>query len=195
MNWQASREDLTLPERLWLAVTGEVEQLRLNLLGTGLITRLLPAQAGNGVRVKLLRSLGFVIGEGTQFTGTPRIRCLVPQMAGKLVIGCDCLIEMDVILELGEHITLGDGVTLGHGVMILTTSHALGPREHRAGEHMYAPVTVGKGAWLGARVVVLPGVNIGEGAVVAEGSLVNKDVPAHTRVGGIPAKGSERLAT
>ncbi|HEX6243364.1 MAG TPA: DapH/DapD/GlmU-related protein [Polyangiales bacterium] len=195
MNWTAPPEDKTLSERVLTAVHDEVMQLRLNLLGASVLSRLLSPRAGSKLRVELLRSLGFEIGAGTVVTGAPRIRCLVPEMPGKLVVGRNCAIDMDVILDLGERITLGDGVTLGHGVMILTTSHELGPREHRAGKHMYAPVTIGAGAWLGARAVVLPGVNVGEGAVVAEGSLVNKDVPPHTRVAGVPARGNERLDT
>ena len=50
------------------------------------------------------------------------------------------------------------------------------------------PVTIGRGAWLGARVIVLKGVNIGEGAVIGAGSVVTRDVPAWSVVGGNPAR-------
>lgn len=52
----------------------------------------------------------------------------------------------------------------------------------------FKPVTVKKGAWIGARAVILPGVTVGEGAVVASGAIVTKDVPPRTIVGGNPAK-------
>jgi acetyltransferase-like isoleucine patch superfamily enzyme len=50
-----------------------------------------------------------------------------------------------------------------------------------------SPVSVGDGAWLRARAIILPNVKIGEGAVVEAGAVVNKDVAPHTRVGGSPA--------
>jgi maltose O-acetyltransferase len=55
-------------------------------------------------------------------------------------------------------------------------------------------VIVGSGAWLGPRAVVLPGVTIGAGAVVAAGSMVSKDVAANTRVAGVPARPVETLS-
>ncbi|NTU77964.1 MAG: acyltransferase [Chloroflexales bacterium] len=77
--------------------------------------------------------------------------------------------------------------------MILTSSHEIGPREHRAGEVMRAAVLIGDGAWLGPRSIILPGVTIGPGAIVTAGALVNKNVPPHTRVAGAPAKVVEEL--
>jgi acetyltransferase-like isoleucine patch superfamily enzyme len=49
-------------------------------------------------------------------------------------------------------------------------------------------VTIGSGVWIASRVTVLPGVRIGDGAVVAAGAVVARDVPAHTLVGGVPAR-------
>jgi acetyltransferase-like isoleucine patch superfamily enzyme len=71
--------------------------------------------------------------------------------------------------------------------MILTSSHELGPTMQRAGPLFRRPVRIGQGAWVGARSVVLPGVSIGDGAVVAAGSMVTKDVPPNVLVGGVPA--------
>ena len=51
-----------------------------------------------------------------------------------------------------------------------------------------SPVIIEDGVWIGARSVILPGVTIGAGAVINPGAVVNKDVPANTRVGGTPAK-------
>ena len=56
-----------------------------------------------------------------------------------------------------------------------------------------APVTIKAGAWLGPRSIVLPGVTVGEGAIVMPGSLVNKDVAPNTRVAGTPARLIETL--
>ena len=51
-----------------------------------------------------------------------------------------------------------------------------------------APIHIGKNVWIGANSMVLPGVTIGDGAVIAAGAIVTKDVPANTIFGGIPAK-------
>lgn len=83
-------------------------------------------------------------------------------------------------------IEIGDNVLIGQQVVIATLNHDLIP-EKRA--NMYpAPVKIGNGVWIGAHATVLSGVTIGDGAVVAAGAVVNKDVPANTVVGGVPAK-------
>jgi maltose O-acetyltransferase len=56
------------------------------------------------------------------------------------------------------------------------------------------PVTIGNGAWLGARCTILPGVNVGEGAIVAAGAVVTHDVPANTMVAGVPARAIRDLS-
>jgi acetyltransferase-like isoleucine patch superfamily enzyme len=104
------------------------------------------------------------------------------------VIGAGCTIGRDCVLEVGERITLGDGVSLGPEVLIITTTHELGPREHRAGAQVRKPVAVGDGVSIGARAVILPGVSIGEGADILAGAVVSKDVPPRTRAGGVPAR-------
>ncbi|MBQ3338161.1 MAG: sugar O-acetyltransferase [Atopobiaceae bacterium] len=83
-------------------------------------------------------------------------------------------------------IYIGERALIGHHCVIATLNHDMDPSK-RANLHP-APVHIGAGAWLGANVTVLPGVTIGEGAVVAAGAVVTKDVPAHTVVGGVPAK-------
>ena len=83
-------------------------------------------------------------------------------------------------------IYIGDDVLIGHNACLLTLNHAKEP-ENRA--DMYpAPIHIGDQAWLGSNVTVLPGVTIGEGAIVAAGAVVTKDVAPNTIVGGIPAK-------
>lgn len=83
-------------------------------------------------------------------------------------------------------ITIDDGVLLGHNVVLATLNHCMIP-EQRANLKP-APIHIGKNVWIGANAMVLPGVTIGDGAVIAAGAIVTKDVPANTIVGGIPAK-------
>jgi len=59
----------------------------------------------------------------------------------------------------------------------------------------YAPIHIGKNVWIGANASVLPGVSIGDGAIVAAGAVVTKDVEPNTIVGGVPAKMIKRIET
>jgi maltose O-acetyltransferase len=187
--------DPSVAGRIAVAFDEETRNIHPRLNAINLVTRLLPLEVGNRLRASLLRRVGFQIGEGTLVRGTPNIGGAGKgAYAAKLTVSKRCVIDADCTFDLGATIRIGDGVTLGHQVMILTTSHELGPREHRAGAVTVAPVIVENGAWLGPRCVVLPGVTIGEGAVVAPGSVVNKDVDPHTRVGGSPARKLEALA-
>lgn len=83
-------------------------------------------------------------------------------------------------------ITIDDGTLLGHNVVLVTLNHCMNP-EQRANLEL-APIHIGKNVWIGANAMVLPGVTIGDNAVIAAGAIVTKDVPANTIVGGIPAK-------
>ena len=81
---------------------------------------------------------------------------------------------------------IGDDVFLGHNVVIATLDHAFDP--DRRGDLVPAPVTVGNKVWIGANATLLPGVSVGEGAIVAAGAVVTKDVPPGAIVGGVPAR-------
>ena len=83
-------------------------------------------------------------------------------------------------------ITLEDGVFIGPGTKILTEHHPEEPAlRHRL---LVKPVIVRRNAWIGAGAMILPGVTIGENAIVAAGAVVTKDVPDNTVVAGVPAK-------
>ena len=86
-------------------------------------------------------------------------------------------------------IIIEDNVQIGPNTMIVTTNHDFTRRE----VVLHAPVTIKKGAWIGGRSLILPGVTIGENAVVAGGAVVTKDVEPNTIVGGNPAKVIKRL--
>lgn len=83
-------------------------------------------------------------------------------------------------------ISIGDGTLIGHNVVLATLNHGIVPDERH--DLFPAPIHIGKNVWIGANATVLPGVTIGDNAVVAAGAVVTKDVPANVVVGGIPAK-------
>jgi acetyltransferase-like isoleucine patch superfamily enzyme len=94
-----------------------------------------------------------------------------------------------VFLDCEDEIHIGANATLAMGVMILThTNPGNSPLKDTLLPVSKAPVKIGRGAYLGARALVLQGVDVGEGAVIAAGALVNRDVPAGAVVGGVPAR-------
>ncbi len=83
-------------------------------------------------------------------------------------------------------IEIGDDVLIGQQVVIATLNHDLNPKKRA--NMLPAPVRIGNGVWVGAHATILSGVTIGDGAVIAAGAVVTKDVPENTVVGGVPAK-------
>jgi maltose O-acetyltransferase len=139
------------------------------------------------LRRELLRLYGWQIGAATLIDA--------PSFAyGAVVIGAGCYINRDCYFDGETTITLGDRVLVGPGAMFLTGSHQLGSHRQRGGALEARPIQVGAGAWIGARATILPGVHIGDGAVVAAGAVVTADVPPDTLVAGVPAQVKRTLS-
>lgn len=106
--------------------------------------------------------------------------------------GKNITIGKNVFINSGCHfqdqggITLGDGAQVGHNVTIATLNHDVDP-ENR-GDTIPFPVNVGKNVWIGSGATLLPGVAIGDNAIIGAGSVVTKDVAPNTVVAGVPAK-------
>lgn len=94
--------------------------------------------------------------------------------------------------DLGS-ITLEDNVLIAPRVNILTVNHPEQPSQRRG--LILKPVVIKTNAWIGAGATILPGVTVGENAIVAAGAVVSKDVPPDTVVGGIPARVLKKIAT
>lgn len=88
----------------------------------------------------------------------------------------------------GGKITFGDDVLVGPDCTFATAQHAVDPQRRREGWMQYRPITVGNNVWLGAGVLVCPGVTIGDNCVIGAGSVVVKDIPANTVAAGNPCK-------
>ena len=171
----------------------ELNGIHLKFFLVKLILRLIPKYVGGRLRVRLLRLAGFKIGKGTIISGTPTVAGL-ETFYDNLVIGEACYINVNCHFDISGPIIIGNGVSIGHNVLILTNTHEMGTAYRRAGDLVTRPVRIGSGVWLGARSTVLPGITIGEGAVVAAGAMVTKDVPPHTVVAGVPAKITKQFA-
>jgi acetyltransferase-like isoleucine patch superfamily enzyme len=90
-------------------------------------------------------------------------------------------------------VVVGDDCLIGHNAVFATLNHDLTP-SRRADMHP-APIVIGRNVWIGSNVTVLPGVTIGDNAVVAAASVVTKDVPENTIVVGSPARVVRALPT
>ena len=110
--------------------------------------------------------------------------------AAVVSIGAGARIGLYSVLNGGDSITVGDA-TLVSGFVYLQTSmhaHESTATAIRDQGYVHGPVVVGAGAWLAAHVVVMPGVHIGDGAVVGSNGVVTRDVEAGHVVAGVPAK-------
>jgi maltose O-acetyltransferase len=133
------------------------------------------------VRRELYRALGFKIGGAS----------LSPHLTFKgnrVDIGDHVFINERCSFDNLECVTIGDGVHVGPEVLFGTSTHEIGDSSRRAGHVYLAPVVVSRGCWIGARAVLLPGVTVGEGCVVAAGAVVTKDCLPDGLYAGVPAR-------
>lgn len=150
------------------------------------INLLLPPTTFFGpLKLKVLRRRGAIVG------GNVRIYEGVWIEPGKgLVIGDDAVISPGVIITTAGGVQIGDRVLIGYGTKIISANHII-PTDRgsiRFSGHELKPVVIENDVWIGTQAVILPGITIGEGAVVAAGSVVTKDVESFTIVAGVPAK-------
>jgi len=102
-----------------------------------------------------------------------------------IVIGDDTIVGEEAVLDGRDKLTIGHHVALATQVMIYNSEHAI---EHNDFVAKNAPVLIEDYCFIGPRAIILPGVKVGRGAVVAAGAVVTKDVPPSAIVGGVPAK-------
>jgi len=111
-------------------------------------------------------------------------------------IGRECFIGDETLIDLYDRVVLEDQVTIAQRVTILTHLN-VGYSDHPLQKYFpkeSKPVTIKQGSVVSASSTILPGVTIGEHSFVAAGSVVTKDVPAHTLAAGVPAKEIRKLS-
>ena len=152
----------------------------------------LPNGIGNRIRAQLLRWCGIDIGAGTTIAGALTITG-GRRASSNVHIGSRCFVNIGCVLDASARIEIGDGVAIGQHVLFTTNSHASGHPLRRAGALVAEPIRIGHGAWIAARAVLLPGVTVGDGAIVTAGAVVTRSIPAHTMAGGVPARPIKEL--
>jgi acetyltransferase-like isoleucine patch superfamily enzyme len=131
--------------------------------------------------------LGMRIGEGSALLMGQYIYIRGRARPGRtgITIGRRSIINQQCCLDGRGGLSIGDYVSISPGVWILTDGHDMHDPLFR---EVLAPVTIGDHVWIGSRALILPGITVGEGAVVAAGAVVTSDVEPYTVVGGVPAR-------
>jgi maltose O-acetyltransferase len=146
------------------------------------------------LRSAWLRLLGATIGRRSILHDVRFFNLYRRGLSG-LRIGDDCFIGDECLFDLAEEIRLEDQVTLAERVLVLTHTN-VGYRDHPLQKHFpasAAPVVLERGCFVGAQATILSGLTVGQESFVAAGSVVTRDVPAHTLVAGVPARPVRRL--
>lgn len=140
----------------------------------------------------ILRQYGANIGERVRYNSPLIVHnssIARPFFYRNLTVGNDCYFGRELFIDLQDHLVVEDNVTVSHRVTILTHTDAgtsfvkgdLIPTSH-------APVFIRRGAYIGANVTILEGVEIGTGAVIGAGGVVTRAVPPHCVAVGVPAR-------
>ena len=136
-------------------------------------------------KIVLRKSANVIFGERAELAGQQHPILIRADEDSKLIVGKRAFINGGAVIHAAKNITIGDDLRLGPLAAILSTSsHETQP----GGGIQMGPITIGDDVWIGRSAIILPNVNIGEGAVVAAGAVVTRDVPSWTLVGGVPAK-------
>lgn len=121
-----------------------------------------------------------------------KIYCQDPEEGSQLSIGDRVSLNDNVTINAdhGGVISVGNNVLMGPGVIIRATNHNYMSRDNLIREqgHTASEIKIEDDVWLGASVIVLPGVTIGQGAVIGAGSVVSKSIESYALAVGIPAK-------
>lgn len=108
----------------------------------------------------------------------------------ELEIGNDVSLAKDIIIVASGGVKIGDRAMVGYGCTILSVNHIIPPNrgQMRFSGLEYKQVEIGSDSWIGARVVILPGVKVGEGSIIGAGSVVTKNILPFTVNAGVPAR-------
>lgn len=139
----------------------------------------------NPIKKIFLKLMGAKIGKWVTFY--PGIKISIGK---NLVIGDYVDLAWGVIMTTGGGVEIGDRTLIGYRTQILSSNHIIPINRERIFDSGHEPkkIIIGKDVWIGANCIITAGVHIGEGAVVAAGSVVTKNVKPYTIVGGVPAK-------
>lgn len=182
-----AQQDTSVSQKLVQVLREEFVGLHMRLRLAQLVLSLLPPKAKAGLQASVLRRAGFDIAPDCYFSGMPTLTGS-GDFYKRLRIGSGSQIGVGCAFDLEGQIWLGERVKLGHQVLLLTSTHEIGGPQRRAGELVCKDIQIGNDVWIGARSILLPGITVGDGAVIAVGTLVNRSVPPGAYVAGAPVR-------
>ncbi len=139
----------------------------------------------NKFKTVYLKLWGNKIGKDNVFY--PGVFIMPPK---NMNLGSNIDFAKDVLITTKGGIEIGDRVLIGYSTKILTSNHVIPDNKGSIffSGHKSSKVIIKNDVWIGCNVIILPGVNIGEGSVIAAGSVVTKDVDSYSIYAGVPAK-------
>lgn len=135
-------------------------------------------------KIELFPQSSLQIGKFLMCAGPCYIKCTEK---GQCKIGNNVFINHNCSITCVEKITIGDNSNIANNVVIVDHDHKIGKYGVIDGLES-SPVHIGKNVWVGANAVILKGVSIGDGAVIAAGAVVNHDIPDYEIWGGVPVR-------
>jgi maltose O-acetyltransferase len=103
-------------------------------------------------------------------------------------LGPGAFLNFNCVILYVVEVTIGAGTQIGPAVQIYAADHPRDPSQRRAGLEFGRPIHIGRNVWIGGGAIILPGVTIGDDAVIGAGSVVTRDVPAGATALGSPAR-------
>lgn len=147
---------------------------------------------GDNVEINALSKHGVKIGDNVTILKNTIIECtgVIRELGEGIEIGNNVGISQSCFIQVRGQVKIGSHVIMGPGVSIFSENHNTGNTEEyiiNQGASRQG-VTIEDGVWLGAKCTILDGVTVGQHSIVAAGSVVTKDIPPYSIVGGVPAK-------
>ncbi|UKJ08255.1 acyltransferase [Solitalea lacus] len=162
---------------------------RLKMFLGRILLKLLPLQAFPKLNRYCLLLMGHKIGKKSLLYSSVEVLGLI-----KLDVGNEVFVGHRTLFMGGSStITIGKNCDISSNVSLICGSHEIGDVMRRAGKGISNDITIGAGVWIGYGSLILGGVTIEDGAIIAAGSVVNKSVAKNTIYGGVPAKEIKKL--
>lgn len=149
-----------------------------------ILFRLLPSTRCFALKRLMLRLKGVQVGNDVRVCSSARLMGRNIQIGDGAWIGHECMI----VSTSDAAVIIGPRCDLAPQVSLITGSHHMGDQDRRAGVGTSAPIRIGAGCWICTRVTIIGGVMIGDGSVVAAGSVVIADATPNALYAGVPAK-------
>jgi len=123
------------------------------------------------------------------YKSKPKINSLNVRLSKKTHLGKNCNFN-GLVVEGGGKVVIGNNFHSGKDIIIMTRNHNYDKGKFIPYDltHIYEDVIIEDNVWIGSRVIILPGVRIGEGAIIQAGSVVTSEIPKYAMAGGHPAK-------